>query len=257
MLMTMRVGTITAATILLCALAGTAAAFDIPTNEGLVTDTIPSTVLTTEQKDALSQQLLGYQKATGQQIAVLIVRTLGVEPPSFVARQVGGRWGVGSDAQQAGVLLIIAYDDGIIHIAPGTGLRGVLPDVVTQGIVEQEVLPLWREGLYAQAVGTAVLAVQRHLNGEYPADRYDAPLRGNVGVWMKFVLFLGIAAGASVIGRHSRWRLGGVAGALLGCWLVITDGWWLAIPSLSACGLACDVLATRNQIHRHRRRFAR
>ncbi len=238
--------------------AGAALAFDIPTNEGLVTDTVaPSPVLSPEQRTALADQLDAYQKATGQQIAVLVLRTFGVEPPSFVARQVGGRWGVGSDAQMAGVLMLVAYDDGKIFISPGTGLRAVLPEAVTTGIVEQEVMPLWRDGQYAQAITTGVIAVERHLNGEYDVHRYDTPVRRTAGTWMKFLFFLGLCAGASIVGRHTRWRLGGALGAVLGCFLVLSDGWWLSIPMLSACGLLFDLLATRNQLQRHRRRIPR
>lgn len=219
-------------------------AFEVPPNDGFVTDTVD--ILTQDQDAELERLLTDYRTATSNEIAVLIIDTLGGEAIAEVAVDVGRSWGVGSKEDKNGALVLIAYGDREVFIATGYGLEGALPDIVVKGIVEEDILPAFREGQYYQGVNAAIASMQKHIGGEYTADRYAETEEGD-GPWpfvifMVFLLFQWIAA---AMARTKSWWMGGVAGGIAGILLTIFFGWWLSIPALVVIGLIFDYILSK------------
>jgi uncharacterized protein len=251
-----------AVTALVAALAWTPAlAFTVPTNDGFVTDGVDdfdeglTPVFTAERKEQLHQRLLQYSEETSNEIAVVVVRTLDGKEPVDAAVEIGRAWGVGTRENDNGVIILVAYDDRSIFIAPGYGLEGALPDVVVKGIIEEDVLPLFREGKYADGIEAAVDAIQKHIGGEYTAERYEGgDVSGFFSPFVVVLIFLALDALGVWLGRTKSWWLGGILGFGTGVIFVLLYGWWLSIPVLVALGFLIDFVLSRAGYGRNRRR---
>ena len=189
---------------------GLAHAFSVPPNDGFITDTIP--ILDAQQDMSLEQMLEQYRSETSNEIAVLIIRTLEGEEIADVAVEVGRKWGIGTQENNNGILMLIAYEDRRVFIATGYGLEGAVPDIVAAGIVETDIAPVFRDGDYYGGIRAGVEALQKHIGGEYTAERYSSGSEdgGGLGQFLFFLLFIGLDFLVAIFGRSQSWWLGGV-----------------------------------------------
>jgi len=238
-------GTATIVFALSFALPLVAQAFDVPPNDGFVTDT--AGILKEEDRVSISKVLQDYQASTTNEIAVLIIKSLNGEPIADVAVEVGRKWGVGTKDKSNGILLLIAYDDHQIFLATGYGLEGAVPDIVEKGIIDQELTPKFRNGDYAGGILAAIDALRQHIVGEYKADRYANASSGGDGSWafIMFVVIILLQAGLVFLGQTKSWWLGGVIGAAIGFILALVFTWWWSVPFLVIVGLLIDYIASK------------
>ncbi|PIR49279.1 methanol dehydrogenase [Candidatus Peregrinibacteria bacterium CG10_big_fil_rev_8_21_14_0_10_55_24] len=224
-------------------LAGHALAFDVPPNDGFITDM--AGVLSSEEEAALESDLSQYRDATSNEIAVLIVNTLNGEPIADASVDVGRKWGIGSAENDNGILLFIAYSDRELFLATGYGLEGAVPDIVAKGIIDEEIVPHFRDGDYAQGIQAGVEALKKHIAGEYTSDRYMHSESGGIGTWIFIVIIVLFQFLVALLARTKSWWLGGVIGVVAGVIIVLFVGWWLAIPLLALFGLILDFVVSR------------
>jgi uncharacterized protein len=217
-------------------------ALDIPTNDGYVTDS--ANLLSSNQKDALDEDLRQYEAATSNQIAVLTISSLSGAEISDFAVEVGRKWGVGT-TKNNGVMMVISYQDRMVNISPGYGLEGVLPDIVVKGIIDTDIVPAFRDGEYAKGITDAVESIKKHIAGEYTAERYTVKDSAGALPWILFFVFLFFNAGGAFLGRTKSWWLGGVFGGVFGIILAIIFSWWVSVPILVALGLLFDYIVSK------------
>lgn len=220
------------------------AAFEVPPNDGYVTDV--GAILSTEQEEQLERTLSDYQRESSNEIAVVILQSLQGEPIADAAVAIGRKWGVGTGENDNGILMLISYEDRSIFLATGYGLEGAVPDLVAKGIIETDIAPSFREGDYAGGIQAGVLALQKHIAGEYKADRYATDTgEGGFFPWLLFFVFLIFNFFASSFARTKSWWLGGVVGGVLGVIYTALIGWWFSIPILVVCGLVFDYILSK------------
>jgi len=222
-------------------------AYDVPPNDGLVTvGTSASTdVMTQDQRDQLEKKLIEYDRETSNQIAIAIVQSLQGEAIEEVALQIARKWGVGS-AKNNGILLLFSYDDREVRVEVGYGLEGAVPDIVASGIINTDMIPHFREGDYYLGFDAAISSLQKHIGGEYTADRYDKEASSGFAPYVFFFVFILFQWLFVILGRTKSWWLGGVLGGIGGVVLVGLYGWWLSIPLLTIFGLFFDFVVSRN-----------
>src|SRR5678816_2707364 len=105
-------------------------------------------LLTPEQEQALENKLVAYNDSTSSQIAVVTVQSLeGYEDEEY-ALALGREWGVGGKEFNNGVVVLISRDDRKSRIEVGYGLEGAIPGITAKTIIENELLPSFREGNY-------------------------------------------------------------------------------------------------------------
>jgi len=113
---------------------------------------------------ALEQQIdticLEVEQKTGAEIAVVTVETVGDEEYSEYANKLFEAWGIGEKEKNNGVLLFNTTQERKLWIEVGYGLEGILPDGLVGAILDDYVLPYYREGDYGQGLleGTKALA---------------------------------------------------------------------------------------------------
>jgi uncharacterized protein len=153
----------------LCCLAATAAAQDtaIPYLSGRVVD--QAGTLSMQARERLATMLQAHERATGNQIVVLSVLTLGGENVEDYAVRVFEEWKLGSRDKDNGVLMVVVPQDRRIRIEVGYGLEGTLTDATTSRIIRDLMTPRFREGNYDVGIEAGVTAVIQILEGRRSA----------------------------------------------------------------------------------------
>ncbi len=227
-------------------------ALELPPNDGFVTDA--AGILTTEQDAELENILSTYRTETSNEIAILILNSLEGEVAADLAVEVGREWGVGSAANDNGIMIVMSYEDREIFIATGYGLEGAVPDIIAKSIVEKDFIPYFRDGDYFGGFSAGIDSLKKHIGGEYTAERYQQS-EGSSIPWgfVAFLIFILVDFLVAFLGRTKSWWLGGIFGVFAGVILMMIFGWWLSIPLLTLIGLLIDYIMSRNhKVHKKR-----
>ena len=89
---------------------------------------------------------------TTAEIAVVTVKTLDGGEISDFANRLFKQWGIGQKKKDNGMLLIAAIDDRKVWIEVGYGLEGALPDARAGRVLDEQVVPEFREGRHASGL---------------------------------------------------------------------------------------------------------
>jgi uncharacterized protein len=141
--------------------------------------------------------------------------------------------------------MMVALEEREITVQVGYGLEGALPDIVTKGIIEKDILPEFRNGKYYEGIDAGITAMQKHIGGEYTAERYTVPETS--GVFPFFLVFFLIVLNflSAWLARSRQFWVGGVMGGVFGVLLTILYGWWLAIIFFVLIGGGFDYWVSR------------
>ncbi len=219
------------------------AEFTPPPNDGFVTD--EASVLSDEEELSLETTLTNYRNETSNEIAIVILKNLAGDTIENAALTIARKWGVGS-SKNNGVLVLLSYEERELRIEVGYGLEGAIPDIVAKNIIEELIVPSLREGKYAEGLVAGIDALQKHIGGEYTADRYNnEPFDGGGFQFLIFIAFILFQLALTFLGRTKSWWLGGVLGGGIGILLTIFFQAWLLIPILTVVGLLFDFIASK------------
>lgn len=145
-------------------------------------------VLDAATERRLNALLTQLERQTTAEMAVVTVRRAGgAASPKQFATRLFNRWGVGKRGKNNGVLVLVVLDARRIEVETGTGMARVLPDSRVRTVLEQRVVPRFREDDYAGGVlaGVQTLARdvvsssgrQRPRVANAPARRVTPPLQ--------------------------------------------------------------------------------
>jgi uncharacterized protein len=132
-----------------------------------------SKLLSPDQVRQMEAKLVAYDDSTSTQVALVIVPTLdGYEPVDYAVK-LGRSWGVGNKKTNNGVVFLVSTepDKRRVFIAPGYGMEGALPDIICKQIVEDIVIPQFRQKNYFQGLDMGVDAIIKAARGEYKAPK--------------------------------------------------------------------------------------
>ena len=105
-------------------------------------------VLSGDEIQRLEQKLVMFNDSTSTQIVVVLVKSLNGYDKNEFARLIGEQWGVGQKGKNNGAVILVKpkypNEKGEACIQTGYGLEGVIPDALAKRIVENEMLPNFR-----------------------------------------------------------------------------------------------------------------
>src|SRR6187401_1652488 len=129
--------------------------------------------LTSDQSQYLENKLKTYDDSTSNQVAIVVVETLQGYSANEYATALGRKWGVGGREHSNGVVVLISTekDNRDAYIAVGYGLEGAIPDVIAKHILEDELIPEFKEGNYYSGLNRTVDAIIKAAAGEYTAPQ--------------------------------------------------------------------------------------
>jgi uncharacterized protein len=120
--------------------------------EGYVSDF--AHVVDPASRSAIERYCARVEKATGAQMALVTLDTLGGEPVEDVGNLLYRQWGVGQKGKNEGVLLLLVVRDRKSRLEVGYGLEPVLPDGSAGGLL-REMRPALRQNQYGEALAVA------------------------------------------------------------------------------------------------------
>jgi uncharacterized protein len=175
--------------------------------------------LTVDERTALEAKLAAFETRKGAQIAVLVIPTTEPEAIEQYSIRVVEAWKLGREQADDGALLLVAKEDRELRIEVGRGLEGALTDLAANRIINETIVPRFREGDFAGGISEGVDRMILVVDGEplpEPERQWDGP-RGLGGMLpiLFFVVFFGSTLLRAIFGRgFGSLATGGAAGGV-------------------------------------------
>jgi len=171
-------------------------------------------LLDANQAATIEKDLVAYNDSTSTQIVVVIVNSLQGMDANYFAYKIGETWGVGQKGRNNGVVLLVKpktpESRGQVAISVGYGLEAVLTDALSKRIIEQEIIPFFRNNQYFEGIQSGVKAIMLACRGQYKAiPRKNGDFEGSpwfaIGIlgFMLFWFFVSLAQS-----RRKRYTIG-------------------------------------------------
>jgi uncharacterized protein len=184
-------------------------------------------ILSPGEEQSLEQKLVAESDSTSTQIAVLTIDDLNGYDISSLAFKIGDAWGIGGPNQDNGVLILVSKNDHAVFIATGRGMEGPLPDVTAKKIIDNIIVPEFRNGNYYDGLDKATTAIIKLASGEFSdelQDKKDSLPPGAVVILIAIIIF--------IVWLFSRINRGGGGG------YISRGGWfpWMMMGGLGRGG---------------------
>lgn len=144
--------------------------FQVPSLTAPVVDQVG--VLSTQLREDLNQALKKIKQDGGPQLGVLVVSTTGELTIEDASMQVAKLWKLGSDDKDNGVLLMVATQDRKVRIEVGQGLEGDLTDAYSRRIIDQKIVPSFRQGDYGAGIAGGIQGILLRMNPPISLEHY-------------------------------------------------------------------------------------
>lgn len=202
----------------------------IPPLTGPVTDLVG--ILVPEVRGQLEQELWALRKEKGSEIAVLIVRSTRPEEIEQFSFRVADSWKLGRKGIDDGVLLLVAVTDRTVRIEVGRGLEGDIPDVKAFRIIEEIIIPRFKQGDLPGGIQAGVRALDGLIRGvDLPAPKRQRVDSNELSfALIVFGYLVGIVLQSS-LGLLLGATIGSLATCVIGGFFFST-GWAVALGTL-------------------------
>jgi uncharacterized protein len=219
--------------------AAPAAAQTFPPLTGRVVD--QADLLTPTQEIELTERLATVEQASSRQLVIATLASLEDYPIEDYGYRLGRHWGIGQQTANNGLILIVAPNERKVRIEVGYGLEGIMTDALSSQIVNNDILPRFRENDYPGGIIAGANAIIQQLQAppeqaeQRALQAAQAQGRGgsdidSLGRWvplivmiMLFFFIMGVAR-SGLRGSRYRGRRRGVGPIVL--WGPGTGGGW-------------------------------
>jgi len=166
------------------------------TNSKLVYD--ESNIFSAAEEAQLNSRLIQVSNNTSNQIVVVVVDDLCGMDKAMYATELGHAWGVGRKGKDNGIVILIKPTGGKgqrkTFIAVGYGLEGVIPDATAKMIVENEMIPNFKNGAFYKGVDAALDVLVPLAKQEFNYQAYQQKVKkekskGRGGMFYLLILF--------------------------------------------------------------------
>jgi len=134
-------------------------------------------ILSDSEEAEIEAILVKFEAETSNEIAVIVVDDLNDLEPWEYATEIGEEWGVGKAEEDNGIILLIKPTEKTsrreVYISVGRGLESVIPDLTCDEIVQNELLPNFKNQAYFEGVKQAVKVLSELSKGEYSHNKYS------------------------------------------------------------------------------------
>ncbi len=187
-------------------------------------------ILTNDQIETLERKLVHYDDSTSTQIVIVTVPTIGDNDIESFGLKILRDWGVGNKKNNNGIVIIASLEPNNkqVRIEVGYGLEGAIPDILAKQIIDNELIPDFKQGNYYRAFDRASDVIIKAATGEYKAPQDNRRnTRGNGGSILSFLIPLiiiliiisrsgGGGGGGMMSRRGSNPFMGGLLGGIIG-----------------------------------------
>jgi uncharacterized protein len=176
-------------------------------------------LLNQSESETLEQKLIEYEKKTSTQIAIVTIESLEEEEIADYATQLGHEWGIGQKDKGNGVVLLVSKGDRKMFIATGYGTETILTDAVCKRIIEQDLIPNFKQGNYNAGLNQAFAHISGLLDGSFKADSLNTSQSTKIRIdplSLIFLFFILVQFLSSIFGKNNKTygRRGGLADSI-------------------------------------------
>lgn len=150
-----------------------AAPIQYPRKEGVVNDY--AGILDPASKSKVEQSLKGLQAAKNFTMVLVTVKSLDGQSIEQYAVGLANAWKIGEKGKNNGIVFLIAPHEHQIRIENGYGTETTLTDIESKLLMEEKVIPLFKEGKLAQGVLAGTDALVAKLGGTAPVAARAPP----------------------------------------------------------------------------------
>ena len=136
---------------------------NFPAPTGYVSDF--ENVFSVQERKVLDSMLTAYEKETTVEIGVVTLhdKYSGIGNFDSLVRAIHNEWGVGKKEKNNGVLLAICIPLRKMRISTGRGIEKVLTDEEAKKIIEENMVPTFRNAKYFEGTRKGLVAVMNEL----------------------------------------------------------------------------------------------
>jgi uncharacterized protein len=154
-------------------------------------------ILSEPEREELRQIGRTLEDQTTAQVAVLTVETIGEQTIEQFANEAFRQYGIGSAAENNGVLLVVSTKDRYIKIEVGYGLEGRIPDGKAGRILDENAIPYLQAEQPNLAIIETYKALVNEVLAEYGAEGLPSgeavpqqPVDGGTGIpsWLLIII---------------------------------------------------------------------
>jgi uncharacterized protein len=159
------------------------------------------------------------ESRTTDQFVIVTVTSLQNYSIEDFARNLGNHWKIGQKNKDNGIILLIAPNEREVRIEVGDGLAQKISDSAAQKIIDNIILPKFKQNNMQDGIELATNEIIKILNGEVlPREETEPPSENN-SIFGKIIFWLTIGVSAIIFiadpkvkvekGEKKRFRGGG------------------------------------------------
>lgn len=213
------------AALLLCFASAAFAQVAVPPLTGRVVDR--TTTLSSDDIASLEGRLRDFETRKGSQIALLMVPSAKPETIEQFSLRVAEAWKIGRRKVDDGAILVVAKDDRALRIEVGYGLEGALNDATAKRIIDEIIVPKFRNRDFAGGVTAGIDRMLRVIDGE-PLPKPKPEHTDNSSEIDPLWALIGVV----VLGSFMRGLFGRLFGSLAAGTFAAVMGWFIAGTAL-------------------------
>lgn len=171
-------------------------------------------LLSPQEVQQLESKLRAYNDTTSTQIAIVVVPSLDGYDPSEYAFALGKKWGIGQKGKNNGILVLIkpkvGNERGQVFIATGYGMEGSITDARANRIIDQTIIPAFRQNKYYEGLDQATTQLIQFARGEFKADKKGAKTVSPFASILIFIVLVAVFGIIAAIARSKKHTSGSV-----------------------------------------------
>lgn len=186
-------------------------------------------LLNAAEQEALERKLVAYNDSTSTQVAIVIESSLEGDEIFNYSNKLAREWGIGQADRDNGILIYIAFDDRKLFIQAGRGVGGFLPDALAKRIVDNVIVPSFKEQQYYTAFDRATTMIFQLGSGEYVNDlqgKSSFPIEAIIFIIVFIIFIIMIARSNKGNNDGGYYRGGNYENRGGGGWIILPGGGW-------------------------------
>ena len=163
---------------------------EYPKQKGLVNDF--AGIFTAEETAAMDQDLRGLKEAKNFVLVLVTVPSLEGQSVEQYTVGLANTWKIGEKGKNNGVVFLVAPAEHKARIENGYGAEETLTDIESKFILEEKVIPLFKEKKMAEGILSGTLALIEKLGGTAPVPARAPPPPTYFGLSMGAIIIIGV-----------------------------------------------------------------
>lgn len=181
-------------------------------------------VVSRSTANQLNDRLRQFERESSNQIVVAVFPKMNTESSiADYCQRIFQSWKVGQAKQNNGAILFVFVQDHQMRIQTGYGLEGALPDILCKQIIENEIVPRFKNRDFSGGLTAGIDAMIKATRGEYKGNGHihgepSSPSHGPTIVVVILLIIIvikviqGLRGGTVYSRRGSYWDNGGWGG---------------------------------------------